>query len=237
IAGPGDSAPNSDVRKQCREELGFRESDFVILSLGGLVWRKGPLELLLCRRHLKNPMKILIAGSAMFDGRRPCQLRLFHRCVAHLELFLVQVGVLDRLRYLYSLRTHCELESIPKGQIKLLPLTSDIQPLIAASDVVVSLHNFPHSSRSVFEAWRQRRPVVVFAKSGASDGVRHCENGIIVERKDPRCVAAALDSLFEACTLRERIANNGQLIAEKHHGEGAVIARLLKAYEKLTLSA
>jgi glycosyltransferase involved in cell wall biosynthesis len=63
--------------------------------------------------------------------------------------------------------------------------------------------------------------------------VRHEENGLLVPVRDPRALAAALQRLIEAPSLRRRMGAQGRKIAEQELSDEKVAAETLEIYREL----
>lgn len=116
---------------------------------------------------------------------------------------------------------------------RFVPYTSDTAGLYRASDVVVAPSRGPELGRPVLEAAASGRPVVT---SGSLDGaglILPEETGMLVPRRSPAVLAAALQTLIEAPELRERLGVRARRHAEENFSPETNAAKIMAIYDKV----
>lgn len=85
---------------------------------------------------------------------------------------------------------------------------------------------------TVFEAWAQRRPVVVAAVDGIPDTVENGRTGLLVPRGDAQALAEAMRRVLADDALARRLGEAGRAQAEREHRWGPVSAMLEAVYRE-----
>lgn len=123
-----------------------------------------------------------------------------------------------------------------------LPARDDIQglgvlphqqlfPLYRAADVVVSPSVWPEPlSRVLIEAMHFGRPVVATAVGGSPEAVEDGVTGLLVPKRDPEALAAAIVALLRDPARRERMGAAARARLASVFTEDKVVASLLDAY-------
>jgi glycosyltransferase involved in cell wall biosynthesis len=169
---------------ECRAELGLTEQDKVITNVGRLDWWKGQDYFLqaIAQLVLSEPnIKALLVGSP--DNNSVSQA--FHQK-------LVQMVADLRL----------------SDHVIFTGFRSDVQDLMAASDVVVHSSSEPEPfGRVVVEAQLMGRPVVATGAGGVLDIIQDRETGLLVPPQDADAMAQAIGWLLQN---REQAETMGQ---------------------------
>lgn len=85
--------------------------------------------------------------------------------------------------------------------------------------------------KSLLEACAAGRPIVTTSVPGCRDAVRHGENGLIVEPRNPEAIAAALETLLVDHRLRKVMGMAGRQRAEAEFDVRAVVRATLDIYQ------
>jgi glycosyltransferase involved in cell wall biosynthesis len=179
-------------RQELRASLGISPEDFVVLSLGRLVQKKGVIYLLRAfAQVVKNaPNSICIIAG---DGPE----REILESTAH------SLGVSQKIRF--------------PGAVA----WKEVPRWLAASDVFVapSIHddngNVDGLPTTILEAMAVGRPVVATRVAGNELVIRHGYNGLTVPEKDPLSIGHALLLLMTQPEVRKRLGKNArQLLLE-----------------------
>jgi glycosyltransferase involved in cell wall biosynthesis len=117
------------------------------------------------------------------------------------------------------------------GRVRLLGQRSDIERLLAASDLFVLPSYREGVPRSVIEAQAMCLPVVATDIRGCREVVIDGVSGLLVEAGAPRSLAASMRLLLESEDLRKRMGEGGRRRAEAEFDERRVFQRIGKAYE------
>ncbi|MFZ5759344.1 MAG: glycosyltransferase family 4 protein [Thermodesulfobacteriota bacterium] len=188
--------------------IGFRATDFVILSLGGTSFRKGAFQLIDCLHYLEESVKVVIAGE--WTVTRPAALNSPAGILLRVEDVLVKWGWKKFLSWLYPRR----LANLFHGNVRsrvLFPGGVDQLPgLIAACDVLVFAGTTPHFARPIYEAWAMEKPVIVFdtpvMRSEVEDGV----DGLLVAEHTGKALAAGIEQLRKNPAMGQAFGQKGR---------------------------
>lgn len=108
---------------------------------------------------------------------------------------------------------------------------SDVLALYAVADVVAVPSVIPDAlSRVVLEAMAAGRPVVGTSVGGTPELIAHGETGLLVPRRDPAALAAALGRLLDDPGLAARLGAAGRRRVETVFSPEASVDRLLALY-------
>jgi glycosyltransferase involved in cell wall biosynthesis len=162
----------------------------------------------------------------------------------------VEKGYLDLVRALAAIRdlkwtvlfvgadegAEAEIRSLVQrlglaGRVRLLGQRSDIERLLAASDLFVLPSYREGVPRSVIEAQAMCLPVVATNIRGCREVVVDGVTGLLVEAGAPKSLAASMRQLLESEDLRKRMGEGGRRRAEVEFDERRVFQRIGKAYE------
>jgi glycosyltransferase involved in cell wall biosynthesis len=117
-------------------------------------------------------------------------------------------------------------------RVHFLGLRNDVEELIAAANVVVVPSEYEEAfGLVVVEAMASGRPVVV-TRSGAMPDIVG-EAGIVVPKRDPAAMAAAVNRLLGDPSLSARMAADGRVRAERRFGMRAFLDRTLELYTRV----
>jgi len=87
--------------------------------------------------------------------------------------------------------------------------------------------------KSLLEACAAGRPIVTTSVPGCRDAVRHGENGLIVEPRNPEAIAVALGTLLGDQPLRKKMGMAGRQRAEAEFDVHAVVRATLDVYRSM----
>ena len=117
--------------------------------------------------------------------------------------------------------------------VRLLGHRADVPDIVAALDVAVTSSDYEGSPLSVMEYMAAGRPVVATRVGGVPDLVEDGLTGLIVERRDPAALAAALRRLLEDAELREAMGARGAERQRAEFSAEAMVRRMEDLYEEL----
>ena len=104
-------------------------------------------------------------------------------------------------------------------------------PLYGAADIVVSPSVWPEPlSRVLIEAMHFGRPVVATAVGGSPEAVEDRVTGLLVPKRDPEALAAAIITLLRDPARRERMGAAARVRLASVFSEDKIITWLLDAY-------
>jgi glycosyltransferase involved in cell wall biosynthesis len=186
-------------------EVGFRENDFVIGSVGRLVREKGFMELFAAAEMLRptNPnLKFVVIGPREKD----------------------QNDALDN-EYMDDLQR--------RGIVHFISWCDDLRPWYAAMDVFVLPSYREGIPRACMEAAAMMRAVVATDVRGCREVIRNGDTGLLVPPRNVSQLAAAIERLWLDRSLSTRMGQLGrQHIVENFRTED-VTNRLCEFYRHL----
>jgi UDP-glucose:(heptosyl)LPS alpha-1,3-glucosyltransferase len=128
-----------------------------------------------------------------------------------IELRLLVVGADDRHSYADVVRS-LNLQS----RVQFVESSSDVMQFYAAADAYVGPSLEDAYGLPILEAMACGLPVIASARAGASEIVRHGENGFVLhDPEDSRELARLLRSLYSDVALRERLADEAARTAAR----------------------
>jgi glycosyltransferase involved in cell wall biosynthesis len=120
--------------------------------------------------------------------------------------------------------------------VRFVPFTQDTARLYQASDVVVAPSRGPELGRPVLEAAACGRPVIASGSLNGGGVVLPGETALLVPRRSPEVLAAALGSLLEDEQLRRRLGESAREHAERTFSIRANAERVMEIYERVLRS-
>ncbi len=191
-------------RRQMRDMLQIPADALVISVIANLIAYKGHRDLL--------------AALALIKDRLPAQWRL------------LAIGRDDGIGA--ELKASAQALDVA-GNILWLGERSDVDELLAASDIFVLPSHQEGFSNALLEAMAARLPVVASDIGGNRDAVIENETGFLVPVRDPRALAAAILSLANSAELRRGLGEAGRRRVEQHFSLQACVDRYERLYRAL----
>lgn len=195
-----------DSSVEFKKSLGFSENDFVITTVGRLVWEKGVLDVLNAIAHLikkGHDIKYLLVGKGGLRSR--------------VDSLVKRMGIEDRV-----VLTTLPYEDIPQA--------------MSMSDVFVlpsiPIRQWQEQLGMVFIEAMACGTCVVAAQSGSIDEVVG-EAGILVPPADPLTLSFELEKLVQNESLREEYGFRGRSRVEKMFDARYKYKELREVYEKM----
>ena len=210
--------------KDVRDNLGITEHAKLVLFLGGLGVVKGVFVLLEALHLAKQEMPELtcIIGA----GRHHPSNRLISRVARRVLPILGSGTVPQRVRAMmerYGMHDY----------VYLLDFRTDVEHLIAASDLVVFPSIEPHFARPVIEAGAMAKPVVASRIGGPKELVDEGKTGLLVLPGDPIALAKAMLILLQDRPLAERLGEQGYRKAKRLFDARVNVEKTVAIYERL----
>lgn len=166
------------IRKQKRQELGFKEDDFLLLSVGELIERKNHRVVLEAISKLKE--------KPIYD---------------HLHYLICGIGALeDELK---KLAADLGIED----HVHFLGYRHDISDICNASDVFVFLSYQEGLPVALMEAMACGLPAICSKIRGNTDLIEDGKNGLFA-KNDPEDVAKKIEKLAKNPDLRRELSTN-----------------------------
>jgi glycosyltransferase involved in cell wall biosynthesis len=164
---------------------------------------------------VKNHSDLLVAASTMPEsvhvvlvGDGPSR--------AELEHLAAQLGIAWRVHFIGQVLGDANLHRY-----------FDVSVLCSLSE------GFPNA---VIEAMAASKPVVATAVGGVADIVSHDVNGLLVQPRDQRALAAELRKLLDSPSTRQRLGAAGHALVSSRYRREPVIDSLSSLYESLATS-
>ena len=117
--------------------------------------------------------------------------------------------------------------------VALLGSRSDVNDLLAVSDLLVLSSESEAAPLPPMEAMRAGKPVVATAVGGVSEIVEDGVSGYVVPRADPEAMAAAVLKILEAPGEAERMGAEGRRIAQERFEISKSVRSLERIYRSL----
>ena len=118
-----------------------------------------------------------------------------------------------------------------EDMVTFVPFTVDTAALYRASDIVVSPSRGPELGRPVLEAAASGRPVIASGSLSGGGTVLPSDTGLLVPKRSPDVLAAALEQLLSSAELRARLGANARAHAEQHFSPQRNTDRLMAIYD------
>ena len=183
-------------RSGVRGDIGSDEDAVVIITLGRLVAEKGFPELIEAMHEVDADLWVV--------GER---LESDHAFSIDYAIALARS------------------DTLLKERVHFLGYRSDIPELMRSADIFVSASHREGMPRSIIEAMMCGLPVVATNIRGSREEVVHGETGLLVEVKQPKDLAQALNALSEDSGVRKIWGAAGRERALELYDETRVIAR------------
>jgi len=115
----------------------------------------------------------------------------------------------------------------------MLGARSDVPDVLQALDVAVCSSDFEGSPLSIMEYMEAGLPVVAAAVGGVPQMIEDGVHGVLVARRDPHALAAAIDGLLGDPARRRALGDAGRARRRSEFDLGVMVARIERLYEDL----
>ena len=119
------------------------------------------------------------------------------------------------------------------GRVHFLGQRTDVDRLIARSQISVLASHWEGFPLSILEAMRAGLPVVASDVGGVSEAVQDGETGYVVPRGDVPQLRARIASLLQSADLRARFGASGRKRYEQQFTLEHMVARTLEVYKSI----
>jgi glycosyltransferase involved in cell wall biosynthesis len=195
---------SEEKQRKLKKMFGFAEEDIIILVPRRLVEKNGVIYGVLSMKYIKNKkLKMIIAG----DG--PEKSRIAKEAKGD-----------NRIHF---------IGSIPHKDIFQYYMMADIIliPSITSHEVQEA------TSLAMLEGMASGKVVICSNIGGMREIVKHMENGILVNEKDPEEIARAIEIMLNNKNLMDKIGENARNYVVKNHSFLAHAQKILNIYTKL----
>jgi len=111
----------------------------------------------------------------------------------------------------------------------------EVSCIFKSSKLFLLLSDYEILPKAVIEAWLHRKPVIVSDAAAFQDLVSP-QTGILVEKENPRAVAAAITKLLSQPALAESLGMNGYCLVRERFTWDKVIDKMEKVFEDVVSS-
>lgn len=196
----------STGRDRVREEWGVSPDRTLVGMVGSWVDHKDPLNLVeaafQCTRVAESPTADSLRFALVGDG----PLR------PHLEGAVAGFKLQER--------------------VTLAGWRNDVGDCLAAFDLFVMPSKLEGLCTSLIDAQAVGLPCIATRAGGMPDVVTHGENGLLIEPRDPKALAAAILRLAADPELQRRFRENGPRIAEERFSAERMVERYVETYRQ-----
>lgn len=121
-----------------------------------------------------------------------------------------------------------------EGAVDLLGTVDHAGRLYRTLDIYVQASSFGEgTSNSILEAMASGLPVVATDVGGNSDVVDHERTGLVIPRRNPKGLAAAIARLLEDAALRNQFGAAGRARALERYSRESMVATTVELYERV----
>jgi glycosyltransferase involved in cell wall biosynthesis len=149
-------------------------------------------------------------------------------CDSHPEAILVIIGQGSLKDALHANINELGLQN----HVRLIGIRNDVTRLLAASDIFALASHWEGMPVSVLEAMAARLPVVA-TRVGDMPQIVTPETGLLVEARQPRALAAALQILLDDPAYRDTLAASGLALVVLRHSPDSWLDSLHQIYSQL----
>ncbi|MBW4437419.1 MAG: glycosyltransferase family 4 protein [Pleurocapsa minor GSE-CHR-MK-17-07R] len=146
-------------------------------------------------------------------------------------------GVASDNAYRDKILADWQADPLLRDRLTYMGFRSDVEAIIAASDVIVCSSFFEGFGVAHCEAMACARPVVSTRKGGPSEIMREGETGFLVDVADDAAIAERVLTLFRQPELRARMGHAGRERVVANYSSAAVAARFAETIERLVSKA
>jgi glycosyltransferase involved in cell wall biosynthesis len=205
-----------------RAKLNLTPAQNIVTMLGGVAYPKGTMTFVqalpLVRKATPNT-KFLVVGPppAVGDSSR----------LKALVKFLLRADAYDReVMRMAS-------DSIAGGQIRFTGIRSDIQQVLAATDVLAFPSVVPHFARPIIEAGAMAKPVVASRVGGPIELVQDGVTGLLVPPSDPSALAEAIITILKDPARAKAMGEAGYMQAREKFEAATNARKTFAVYEEI----
>lgn len=216
-----------------KKKLGIREDQKVVLSLGGVSFRKGTFEIVESCRYLPDDFVFLVAGPPLKEAKRRIIADVILGIVLRIEDCCLKLRIKKIYSWAYNHRICTSLKYMKKNNLRFIGVHENVVPLLAISDALVFAGMTPHFPRPVYEAWAMKKPVLVFDMNGVRQNIDDGEDGIILRKASGELMADALKGLLSEPGRGKKMGELGYIKSVGRFEATKNIGRIEEIYDSL----
>ncbi len=207
-----------------------KSEQFIIVSLGGLSFRKGTYQLIDAMKILDHRFKMIIAGHCSLNVNN--KFVPIKKTTLQLENILIQLNLKKYYSWFYTYRVQQSLQNVDSTKLEFIGVVNNIFNLLNLCDVLVFAGTTPHFARPVFEAWTLKKPVIVFDSIVMQQEIFHNNDGIIVKEHSGKALAEAISFLYQNPDKCQVFGKKGYIKAMEKFNLPKNTLKLISIYRK-----
>jgi len=208
----------------------------IFISLGGVSFRKGTVELMEAARRSPDGVLFLVAGPPPTSKTVSAVRAKYLSMCFSLEDLLCRLKLKKYYSWYYAHRVSFTLQTAPDLPIRFVGVLDDVRLLIAVSKALIFAGTTPHFPRPVYEAWAMKKPVIVFDMPGVTDNVENGIDGIVVKARSGRAIASAVQSILNDGQAQKRLGEYGYAKTKERFDMNKNIVKIVGVYKDLLAS-
>jgi glycosyltransferase involved in cell wall biosynthesis len=219
-----------------RQRLGISNDDMIVLSLGGVSFRKGTVQIIESAQFTDDNVKYIFAGPPPSPGVRPAGRDILINTMLCLEDWFVKTKLKTHCAWFYQHRVSNALSAVKTRtthKITFIGHTKDIAPIIASCDILVFAGTTPHFPRPIYEAWAMKKPVIAFDMGGISCNIEDGVDGIIVRQRNGKALAEAIKGLLRSRDMMRSMGSCGQIKARQRFSLDKNMSEIISIYNNI----
>lgn len=220
-----------------KERLGVLGNVKLIVSLGGVSFRKGTLELIEAMRYAGGGVQLLFAGIPLERrSAEPGVRARIRSALLKVENIAIDIGLINRGNsyfYMDRVRIAMEKNDIRDKNIRFIGEIPNVAPLLAACDLLVFAGTTPQFPRPIYEAWAMKRPVVAFDIDGVRQNLEHQVDGILVKERTAEALGSALNAVLASPDRMREMADKGYIKSERRFRLERNVSQIMETYREV----
>ena len=182
------AASHGQIRSKIRAELGIRDDELLLVTVGAVVPRKGG-DLLLEAWSKLNRQQHTRTHLVFVGPRRESDVAGLERFHNKLEKLIAESGAPERVHF--------------------IGLTNDVGSYLQAGDIFILPSQREGMPNAVLEAMAMEKPVVITPYLGLSDDIGEPGKHFLLAQPDAESLALTLNQLIQSPDLRRNLAAEG----------------------------
>lgn len=180
------------------------------------------------RRTFVNGSQPLVLTVARLDRQKGLEDLLEAAALVPQATFLV-AGTGSEREVLRARQSELGLDD----RVLFLGHRDDVPELLAICDVFVLSSHYEGLPMSIIEAMAAAKPVVATSAGGNGEVVVPGETGLLVPRRDPKALAAAIGTILTDPALARQLGEAGRVRAQREFSAEVMVQRVSDVYARL----
>ena len=203
-------------KNTARKALSLSESDYILLFVGRLEWRKGAATLISALQYIKDikNMKVVIVGGQIFGSvKNDDDIKEYERLLTKAR----EEGVEDKVRFI--------------GKVN----HDRVNAYYAAADIFVIPSYYEPFGLVALEAMAMKIPVIASRKDGLKATIHDGETGLLFEPRDPVDLAKKILEVHGHSDLKNKMIENARREIEEKYAWRKIAGKISDIYESLII--